>query len=58
MNAEFYATSFVILVILANWAIRRIGEWLYPDRSDAARESRQAERWTPLTNSPHACDRA
>lgn len=51
MSAEFYAISFVILVVLAHWAIRRIGDWLYPDLMGAGRESRQADLWRPLTSS-------
>ena len=50
MNAEFYAISFVMLLILANWAIRRIGDWLYPDPLDAGRETRPAHEWKPLTS--------
>lgn len=51
MSAEFYAISFVMLVIFAHWAIRRAADWFYPDRIKAGRDSRLADRWTPLTNS-------
>lgn len=36
MSAEFYAISFVMFVIFANWTIRRAADWFYPDRIEVA----------------------
>ncbi len=44
MSAEFYAISFVILVILAHWAINSIGDWLYPKVESSGLESMAESR--------------
>ena len=47
MTPEFLAFSFVILIILANWAIHALGDWLFPPpqphrpRESSARTARK-----------------
>jgi hypothetical protein len=50
ITPQFAAISFVILVVLANWAIHRTGDWLYPDPIALDSESPQSDRWEQGSN--------